>query len=132
MLDAAGSTSVWDAAPEPLPPDQTGRGGRTRTRWRAGHPNAKRRRLETLVKERFASEAQEITIRQTTQGPLRAKVLILEVWLWEEGSAEAERRTVVARQYEEGKIKISWTNAPGVDLPRFRGQGGRSQRRKTH
>ena len=39
-------------------------------------------------------------------------MLIRSVWLWEEGAAKAERRTVVAREYEDGKIKISWTNAP--------------------
>ena len=46
--------------------------------------------LESLSKL-TADEARELTIRQTTQGPLRAKVLILSVWLWEEGAAAAER-----------------------------------------
>jgi SRSO17 transposase len=112
MLDAAGSTRVWDADPEPIPEARKGTTGRPVSRRRPGNPKAKRTTLETWVKARFAQDARELTIRQTTQGPLRAKVLILEAWLWEPTSAAAEHRTVVAREYEDGKIKISWTNAP--------------------
>jgi SRSO17 transposase len=112
LLDAAGSTRVWDADPKPVPQEKSAGRGRPGTRCRLGHPGAKRLKLEEMVKARFARQAREITIRETTQGPLRAQVLILEVWLWEQGSATSERRTVVAREYEDGKIKISWTNAP--------------------
>jgi len=89
---------------------------RRRSRSRPGNAAARPRKLEEWVGERFEGGARELTIRRTTQGPLRAKVLVLSVWLWEEGAPAAERRTVVARGYEEGKVKISWTNAPeGTD-----------------
>ena len=112
MMDAAGSTRVWNEDPQPVAPAESDRPARRRTRCRPGHPQAQRSKLEDLVQARFAAEARELTIRQTTQGPLRAKVLILTVWLWEEGDPTSESRTVVAREYEDGKIKLSWTHAP--------------------
>ncbi len=112
LMDAAGTTRVWNEDPQPAPPAQSVRRGRSQTRCRPGNRQARRAKLEALVKARFADEARELTIRQTTQGPLRAKVLLLTVWLWEEGAPTSERRTVVAREYKDGKIKLSWTNAP--------------------
>jgi SRSO17 transposase len=112
MMDAAGTTRVWDADPEPVSPAEDRRPGRARTRNLQGNSKASRHQLEELVAKHFEKEARELTVRQTTKGPLRAKVLITSVWLWEEGAERSERRTVVARQYEDGKIKISWTNAP--------------------
>ena len=112
MLDAAGSTCVWNADPQPVTPARPGGPGRPRGQCSPGNSKARRSTLEQLVRERFAEEARELTIRQTTQGPLRAKVLVLEVWLWEPKSDTSERRTIVAREYEDGRIKASWTNAP--------------------
>lgn len=112
LLDAAGNTCVWNVDPQPTAPAPAGENGRPRTRCRPGNPKAERSKLEDWVQARFATQARELTIRQTTQGPLRAKVLVLEVWLWERGEPCSERRTVVAREYEDGRIKISWTNAP--------------------
>lgn len=112
MMDAAGTTRVWDADPKPSAPASSGASGRPRTRCQPGNSKARRSKLEEMVGKRFATEAREITIRETTQGPLRAKVLVMEVWLWEQGGESSERRTVVAREYEDGRIKISWTNAP--------------------
>ena len=112
MMDAAGTTRVWDGDPEPVLPPEEDRPGRPSTRATQGNPKARRHKLEELVKERFASQARCLTIRQTTKGPLKAKVLVFTAWVWEEGAERAEPRTVVAREYEDGKIKISWTNAP--------------------
>lgn len=112
MMDAAATTRVWTEDPQPSPPALSERRGRPNTRCRLGNEKAQGCKLEELVKARFGKQARELTIRQTTQGPLRAKVLIFSVWLWEEGTATSERRTVVAREYEDGKIKTSWTNAP--------------------
>jgi hypothetical protein len=51
-------------------------------------------------------------IRQTTKGPLRARVWVREVWVWEDGSARATARRLVVREKEDGELKVSWTNAP--------------------
>jgi SRSO17 transposase len=112
MLDAAGTTRVWDADPEPLVPDENEGPGRPGRRTSQGNSKAKRYKLDELVTKHFASKSRMLTIRQTTKGPLQARVLVLSVWLWEGGAERSERRTVVAREYEDGKIKISWTNAP--------------------
>lgn len=112
LMDAAGTTRVWESDPEPVSPAPGERPRRPRTKTLPSHSQAKRYPLEEWVGKHFESEAKVLTIRQATQGPLRANVLIKSVWLWEEGAERSERRTVVARQYEDGKIKISWTNAP--------------------
>jgi SRSO17 transposase len=51
-------------------------------------------------------------IRRTSQGELRAKVWVGEVWVWEDRSAPPLARRIVAREMEGGEIKVSWTNAP--------------------
>lgn len=92
--------------------DRAGKIERPSVRCHPRKPKPKRSTLQGLVKGHFPQEARELTIRQTTQGPLRAKVLILDVWLWDSKGAAAKRRTVVARECDDGKTKISWTNAP--------------------
>lgn len=115
MMDVSATNRVWDADPRPQLPAQgkseaTGR--RHRTRCAQGNGKATRWKVGELVRAQFATEAREICIRQSTQGELRAKVWVRQVWVWEEGTATAECRTLVAREHEDGEIKISWTNAP--------------------
>jgi len=43
---------------------------------------------------------------------LRARVWAGQVWVWEPGTATAKPRTVVAREHEDGELKLSWTHAP--------------------
>ena len=53
-----------------------------------------------------------MVIRKTSQGELRAKVWVCEVWVWEDRSAPPLARRLVVREMEGGEIKVSWTNAP--------------------
>lgn len=117
MMDAAGNTKVWDADPKPIRTEESRGRGRPSSRCQQSNTKAQRVTLEDLVKKRFDRHASWVTIRETTKGPLRAKVLIQAVWLWDEGGQTCERRTLVARAYEDGKIKISWTNAPQDTSP---------------
>ena len=65
------------------------------------------------VAAQFPKQSREVCIRQTTQGELRARVWVAEVWVWEEGTASRpELRTLVAREHDDGELKISLTNAP--------------------
>lgn len=113
MCDTSATNSVWDADPSPCPAVQGGH-GRPASRSVAGNKAARKWRIPDLVKDRFDAQARELVIRQTTQGELRARVWVMEVWVWQEGITKATRRTLVAREMQDGKIKISWTNAPAT------------------
>jgi SRSO17 transposase len=113
MCDVSASNCVWDADPQPCAPAQVGAGrGRPAVASVVGNKRAKKWRVRELVGDCFEREARELVIRQTTKGELRARVWVKEVWVWEKGSEQAKRRTLVAREMEDGEMKISWTNAP--------------------
>ena len=82
---------------------------------RAGNKSAKKWKGADLAKARFAQEAREVVIRRTTKGPpLRARVWVSQVWVWDPGEERSTPRTLVAREMEDGEIKTSWTNAPAT------------------
>jgi SRSO17 transposase len=112
LMDASMKACVWDADPRPSLPSSPGKRGRPQTVCQAGNAQAKRWKLTKLLQERFVKCAREVVIRRTSQGELRAKVWVCEVWLWEDRSAPPVARRLVAREMEGGEIKASWTNAP--------------------
>ena len=112
LMDASMKACVWDADPQPSLPEPQGKKGRPRKAPQAGNAQAKRWKLADLLQERFAQRAREVVIRRTSQGELRAKVWVCEVWVWEDRSAPPLARRLVAREMEGGEIKVSWTNAP--------------------
>ncbi len=112
LMDVAWTNRVWDGDPRPqLPKAQNGT-GRPRTNYQCGNATPKKWKVGDLVRDRFEKESREIVIRKTTQGELRARVWVGQVWVWGEEKAEAKVRTLVAREHEDGEIKLSWTNAP--------------------
>jgi SRSO17 transposase len=112
MMDASMKACVWDADPRPSLPAPSAKRGRPHTVCLAGNAQAKRWNLTDLLQEQFAKCAREVVIRRTSQGELRAKVWVCEVWIWEDRSAPPLARRFVAREMEGGEIKVSWTNAP--------------------
>src|SRR5271156_2218834 len=112
MMDASMAACVWDADPQPSLPEAQGKKGRPRKAQQAGNAQARRWKLADLLQERFAQHAREVVIRKSSQGELRAKVWVCEVWLWEDRSAAPLARRLVARERAGGEIKVSWTNAP--------------------
>lgn len=61
--------------------------------------------------EHFAKGSRMLTIRETTQGKLRARIWVKEVWLWDGSNAPVRRRLLVVRQEGEGTFKYSLSNA---------------------
>jgi len=112
MMDASMKACVWDADPRPSLPAPSAKRGRPHTVCQVGNAQARRWNLTDLLKERFAQCAREVVIRRTSQGELRAKVWVCEVWIWEDRSVPPLARRLVAREMEGGEIKASWTNAP--------------------
>lgn len=111
MCDTAATNRVWDADPQPSGRPPTGR-GRPASRFVARNGTAGKWKVSDLAKARLGTEGREIVIRKTTQGELRALVWVGEVWVWDEAEEKSIRRTLVAREMEDGEIKTSWTNAP--------------------
>jgi len=115
MGDVSVTNRVWDADPKPCAPAK-GAHGRPTQACVKGNLSAKRLSVGDLVKKHFEKQSRQLTIREATKGELRARVWITQVWVWDEGTPQAARRTLVAREKEDGELKISWTNAPvGTD-----------------
>lgn len=53
-----------------------------------------------------------MTIRETTKGPLRAKIWVKEVWQWDGRHGKSRRRVLVVRQEQDGSFKYSLGNVP--------------------
>ena len=114
MCDTSATNCVWDADPQPRLGKKKEGKGRPSSRYHAGNEGAKKWRIADLVKARFDPEAREVVIRPSSKGKLRARVWVSEVWVWDEGDEKSTRRTLVAREMEDGEIKTSWTNAPAT------------------
>jgi SRSO17 transposase len=112
LMDVISTNRIWDADPKPHLPKKSRAAGRPETQHVPGNPNAQKWQVADWVKTHFEKKARQIVIRKTTQGELRARVWVSQVWVWEKGSSSAIQRTLVARQMADGEIKISWTNAP--------------------
>jgi SRSO17 transposase len=112
LMDVARNLSVWDRNPDPQPAPENSQ-GRPRTRRVAGEPRARSLSVSALVEEHFAKECREVTIRETTKGPLRAKIWVEEVWQWDGRHGKSRRRVLVVRQEQDGSFKYSLGNVPG-------------------
>jgi len=111
LMDVAHNILVWDAPPEPQVPDARSAKGRPRTRAHAGNISASAHKISDLVKRDFAAQSRRVTLRQSTQGPLRARIWVKRVWLWDGESLEARARLLVVRQEADGTFKYSLSNA---------------------
>jgi SRSO17 transposase len=125
-MDVARHLTVWEREPSPQPPSATPR-GRPATRSRAGDRTARAQSVAELSAVHFEKESRLLTLRETTEvvegnreaggraskGPLRARLWVRRVWLWDERhDARARQRLLVVRREADGRHKYSLTNAP--------------------
>jgi SRSO17 transposase len=115
LMDVARNTRVWTARPSPQSPPrikQTAR-GRPYSALQPSNAQSQETKIQQLVAQHFASQSQEVSLRQSTQGLLRARVWVCEVWLWDRyGAPQERRRLLVVRQEADGSFKYSLSNAP--------------------
>lgn len=117
LMDVARNMRVWESDPCPQPPTPSpGKTGRPRTRAQAGVRTAKAVKIETLTLRRFALEAHEVAIRDSTKGALRARLWVRAVWVWDGTSPTTRARLLVVREEADGTFKYSMSNAP-ADTP---------------
>lgn len=111
LMDVATNLKVWDRDPSPQPPPATPV-GRPATRSRAGEPGARTQSVAALAAAHFEKESRLLTLRETTKGPLRARLWVREVWLWDQRhDARARRRLLIVRREADGSHKYSLSNA---------------------
>jgi SRSO17 transposase len=112
LMDVASNLKVWANDPSPQPPPATPR-GRPATRSRAGDRAARAQSVAELSAAHFEKESRLLTLRETTKGPLRARLWVRRVWLWDERHATRVRaRLLIVRREADGSHKYSLTNAP--------------------
>lgn len=115
LIDMPRDTAVWNADPAPVAPEPSSLSKskvRLRTRRSRCSSAAQRQRVEALAAVHFEKECRLLTLRETTQGPLRAQLWVREVWQWAPGQARARRRMLVVRKEKDGTFKYSLSNAP--------------------
>lgn len=111
-MDVAQNLKVWDADPSPQPPAATPR-GRPATRCKAGDCAARAQSVAGLSAAHFEKESRLLTVRETTKGPLRARLWVRAVWLWDERHETRSRaRLLIVRREADGSHKFSLSNAP--------------------
>ena len=109
LMDIASNHTLWDADPCPRLPAVAR--GRPATRTRAGNARARAWKASTLSAAHFEKESRLLTLRQTTKGPLRARLWVRKVWQWEPGEERARERLLVVRREADGTHKYSLSNA---------------------
>jgi SRSO17 transposase len=117
LMDVAHNTKVWATHPQPRVPEaepSAPRRGRKLSKPRASNTHASSRTIKDLVDEHFVKESRMLSIRETTQGKLLARIWVKEVWLWDGGSGPVRRRLLVVRQEGDGTFKYSLSNAATI------------------
>lgn len=90
LMDVSCTTQVWEKLPRPKDKAVT---------------------LKALVEQSFAGLSREVLIRQTSQGPLRARIWAVPVWVASSAGATRGQKLLVVRQEADGSYKYSMSNA---------------------
>lgn len=114
LMDVASNLKVWVEDPAPQPPPANPR-GRPATRAQAGAATARAQSVAALSATHFEKESRPLTLRETTKGPLRARLWVRRVWLWDgRHETRARARLLVVRREADGSHKYSLSNAPAT------------------
>ncbi len=112
LMDVASNLKVWNHDPSPQPPPPTPL-GRPATRARAQSAQARAQSVSALATAQFAQESRDLVLREATKGPLRARLWVRPVWLWNQRHEKAAHpRLLIVRREGDGSYKYSLSNAP--------------------
>ena len=110
LMDINANHQLWDRDPAASVPAAAGGQGRPPTR-RVADPQAVRRSATQWAQAEFAAHHRRMTLRESTRGPLQARIWVREVWQWDPEDSRARRRWLVIRQEEDQTFKYSLGNA---------------------
>lgn len=111
LMDIASSHQLWDRDPAGTVPSKEGSVGRPRTLAVAADERAVKKSAAQWAEGGFAAGSRELLLRQSTRGPLRAKIWVKQVWQWEPSDTRARPRLLVVRQEQDGTFIYSLSNA---------------------
>jgi SRSO17 transposase len=112
LMDVASNLHLYEADPCPrVAAAETGRRGRPATGIKASNSKVRALSVKQWAQECFEEQSRSIVIRQTTKGPLRARLWVKSLWQWDGKSDSARSRLLVVRQEEDGTFKYSLSNA---------------------
>jgi SRSO17 transposase len=112
LMDVASNLKVWDEDPCPQPPPPNPH-GRPPTRSKARSSTARAQSVSALAAAHFEQESRSMVLRETTKGPLKARLWVRPVWFWDPRHDKASHpRLLVVRREADGSHKYSLSNAP--------------------
>ena len=105
LMDVAHNLLVWEHKPD----------------TNASHASNKRENnqqgVSTLAAGHFEKESRWVSTRQSTRGPMRVRVWVRRVWVWDGARQDRVReRLLIVRREADGTHKYSLSNAP-ADTP---------------
>lgn len=110
LMDVNANHQLWDRDPAASVPAADSGPGRPPTR-RVADPQAVRRSAADWAQAEFAAHGRLMRLRESTRGPLQARLWVREVWQWDPADARARRRWLVVRQEADQTFKYSLGNA---------------------
>jgi SRSO17 transposase len=110
LVDVHKDQRIYLEDPQPRVPPATGKKGRPFTCLTT---DVEPIRVDEWAKARPAADWQWVTVRHSTQGPLRVQVLHRRVWLWDGQEAQARHWHLVVRREtgDVSRLKYSLSNA---------------------
>lgn len=112
LMDIPATTRLWSADPAPAVPESSPRRARPFSVTQQTNSAAEAASARALTEKHFPSARRNITLRETTKGPLRAALWVCPVWQGNPGEAAARRRLLIVRRESDGSYKYSLSNAP--------------------
>jgi len=109
LLDVHSDQTIYLEDPTPYVPKRTSGRGRAPVRRVTDQPGLSVRQWADAQPE---SAWQRVVLRQSTRGPLTARVLHRHVWLWDGKEQQAHRYHLIVSETDRSKRKYSVSNAP--------------------
>jgi SRSO17 transposase len=78
----------------------------------AGKPPGGAQKASQLASKHFEKESRRVTWRESTRGPLTAKIWARRIWQWNSAGKRLRECWLVVRQEADGDFKYSISNAP--------------------
>ena len=107
-MDIAATHQLWDRDPAGAVPAAEPGLGRPRRRRVVTDKQAVKQGAAQWAAAHFTAESREILLRESTRGPLRAKLWVKPVWQWEPTDPVARRRLLARLPLLDAVLTFFW------------------------